>query len=154
MIAEEASETSERQRAEQSESGENRHYFLIKNMSRLVSKQLSKLNGAKEICFKCMNGFPTKEARKIHEEYCRSNEFIKMPKQRSFIKFKNHNRSEKVPFVVYADFECLVESISESEAPSACQPSEGKGFTHHYFRDATKCWICNKSFDEKKMKRK
>ena len=37
-----------------------KHHCLIKNMSRLVSKQLSKHDGAKEICFKCTKVFPQK----------------------------------------------------------------------------------------------
>ena len=34
-----------------------------------------------------------------------------MPKEGSFISFKNFHRSIKVPFVVYADFEAFTEEV-------------------------------------------
>ena len=40
---------------------EIKHFCLMKNMSRLVSKQISKHNGSKEICFRCFNTFPSKD---------------------------------------------------------------------------------------------
>lgn len=49
-----------------------------------------------------------------------------MPKVNTKIRFKNHNRSMKVPFVVYADFEALVEPIQ------SCEPSSEKSFTKQY----------------------
>ena len=51
-----------------------------------------------------------------------------MPKEGSFISFIHHNRSIKVPFVVYADFEAFTEEIS------TCEPSEKKSFTKKYQR--------------------
>ena len=69
-----------------------------------------------------MNHFSTKEKLAIHEEYCLNNEAVKieMPDKGSVIKFKNHNRSIRVPFIVYAEFECLVEPIN------GCEPSDKK----------------------------
>ena len=41
-----------------------------------------------------------------------------------FLNFKNFNRSMRVPFVVYADFECFTEKIQ------TCYPNEGRSFTN------------------------
>ena len=41
---------------------EKQHYCLIKNLSRLVSNQISKHNGSAEICRSCMNHFPNKKS--------------------------------------------------------------------------------------------
>ena len=51
-----------------------------------------------------------------------------MPEKGSFISFIHHNRSIKVPFVVYADFEAFTEEIS------MCAANEKKSFTQQYQR--------------------
>ena len=53
---------------------------------------------------------------------------IEMPEKGSFISFIHHNRSVKVPFVVYADFEAFTEEIS------SCEPNQDKSFTKKYQR--------------------
>ena len=67
---------------------------------------------------------------KIHEEYCLKNQAIKieMPEKGSLVTFIHHNRSMKVPFIVYADFEAFTEEIS------TCEPNEKKSFTQKYQR--------------------
>ena len=45
-----------------------------------------------------------------------------MPEKGSLISFIHHNRSIKVPFVVYVDFEAFLEEIS------TCEPNEKKEF--------------------------
>ena len=48
-----------------------------------------------------------------HKEYCSEYESVKiqLPKKETMVKFKNHHRSEKVPTVIYADFECFNKPI-------------------------------------------
>ena len=43
-----------------------------------------------------------------------------MPKKETMLEFKNYHRSEKVPFVVYADFECFIKPIQ------SCDPDDKK----------------------------
>ena len=64
-----------------------------------------------------MNAFSNKKNLESHEEYClkKKEANIDMPEKGTFIEFKNHNRSIKVPFLVYADFESLIQSISGAE---------------------------------------
>ena len=92
-----------------------------------------------------MNHFSTNEKLAIHEEYCLNNEAVKieMPDKGSLIKFKNHNRSIRVPFIVYADFEALVEPIN------GCEPSDEKSFTNKYQKHKP-CSFCYhiKCFDD------
>ena len=126
--------------------GEKQHYCLIKSLSRLLSSQVTKDNHTKSCCLNCLNHFPNEEKLKIHEEYCLKNQAIKieMPEKGSFISFIHHNRSIKVPFVVYADFEAFTEEIS------TCEPNEKKSFTQKYqkHRPSGFCFkiVC---FDEK-----
>ena len=88
------------------------HYCVIKDLSKFLRSSLTKHHETVEICRSCLNHFP-KGKLKNHEEYCFQNEMIKieMPKEGSSISFMHHNRSIKVPFVVYADFEAFTKEI-------------------------------------------
>ena len=110
--------------------GEKQHYCLIKSLSRLLSSQVSGHKESNSFCLNCLNHFPNEEKLKIHEEYCLKNQAIRieMPEKGSFISFIHHNRSIKVPFVVYADFEAFTEEIS------SCEPNDKKSFTQKYQR--------------------
>ena len=121
-----------------------KHYCLIKDMSRLLSKQLTKHNGSIHICLRCLNAFQTNEKLEIHKEICQSNEFIEMPKEGTFIQFENHIRSQKIPFVIFADFESLVEPIS------GCQQNTEKCFTNQFqkHKPCGFCYYIKCSFDE------
>ena len=107
--------------------GEKQH-CLIKSLSRLLSSQMSKHDHANSFCLNCLNHFPNGEKLKIHEEYCLKNQAIRieMPEKGSLVTFIHHNRSIKVPFVVYADFEAFTEEIS------TCEPNDKKSFTQKY----------------------
>ena len=88
-----------------------------------------------------------------HEEYCWENspENIIMPEVETVkgqtrlpeIKLKNHLHRERVPFVVYADFEALIEPIQ------SCEPDPKKSFTNQ-FQKHKPCGFCYhiKCFDE------
>ena len=89
------------------------HYCLVKNLSCLLSSQVSKHDGKKYFCKRCLNPFSTQKALDKHEEYCSNHEAVKinMPEKGTMLKFKNYHRGEKVPFVIYADFESCIKSI-------------------------------------------
>ena len=99
---------------------EKQHYCLIKSLSRLLSNEVTKHKESMELCRRCLNHFPNEKKLKSHEEYCSNNEAIQieMPEKGSLISFNHHNRSIKIPFVVYADFEAFTEEIS------TCQPNK------------------------------
>ena len=70
----------------------NNHYVWIKDLSRLLSKQISKHDGKRFICIRCFNYFTFESTIKKHEEICKNIDFIKtlVPKPGSFIEFKNY----------------------------------------------------------------
>ena len=105
---------------------ETNHFCLIKNMSRLISKQKSNCNGKIHFCYRCLNSFYSVKSLDKHTEYCQNNEEVKIEMPRGRIYFKNHYKKQRVPFVVYADFECFTEKID------TCQPDDGKSFTNQY----------------------
>ena len=82
------------------------HYCLVKNLSRLLSSQVSKHKEKHHFCMRCLNAFWTHKSVNKHQEYCGKHEAVKinMPKEGTMLKFINYYRGEKVPFVIYADF--------------------------------------------------
>ena len=116
---------------------ETNHFCWIKNMSRLISKQKSDHNGKIHFCYRCLNSFYSEKSLEKHKEYCQNNEAVKieMPMFKDdegkflgpkYIFFKHHYKKQRVPFVVYADFECFTEKID------TCQPKDTKSFTNRY----------------------
>ena len=110
------------------EEGGVKHYCLVKDLSRLLSSQVSNHDGKHHFCVKCLNPFWCQESLNKHQEYCGNYEAVKiqMPKKGTTLKFKNYHRSEKVPFVVYADFECFIKPIQ------SCDPDDKKSYTKQY----------------------
>ena len=102
-----------------------KHYCLVKNPSRLLSKQISAHKEGTHICFRCMNSFWCHKSLEKHWEYCRNQEAVKinMPETGTKLKFKNNERSEKVPFIIYADMEALIKPIQN------CQPNPESSYT-------------------------
>ena len=105
---------------------ETNHYCWIKNMSKLLSKQKSNHNGKIYFCYRCLNSFYSVKSLGKHTEYCQNNEAVKIEMSGGRLYFKNHYKKQRVPFVVYADFECFTQKID------TCQPDDGKSFTNQY----------------------
>ena len=107
---------------------EKRHYCLIKSMSRLLSTQTSKRNGAQYYCMRCLNPFHSQESLDKHLEYCSTHEAVKleMPGEGTILSFENYNRSMRVPFIVYADFESFIKPID------TCEPNPENSYTKQY----------------------
>ena len=115
---------------------ETNHYCWIKNMSRLLSSGINNHQHKRHFCYRCLNSFPSVKSLEKHKEYCQNNEAVKieMPIREDdegntfpvYIKFNHFHKKMRVPFVVYADFECFTEKID------TCQPEEGKSFTNQY----------------------
>ena len=114
---------------------ETNHFCWIKNMSRLIYGDVSNHHGKRYFCYRCLNSFHSVKSLEKHTEYCQNNEEVKieMPMFKDdkgkflgpkYIHFKNHYRKQRVPFVVYADFECFTEKID------TCQPNDTRSFTN------------------------
>ena len=125
--------------------GSNTHYCWIKNMSALNSSQINKYKGKRYYCKYCDSSFQSEESLQKHEEYCSSHKAVKvkMPKKGTMLDFKNYQRSMRVPFVVYADFESFTKPIS------TCSPSDDESYTMQYQKHEP-CSYCYyiKCFDD------
>ncbi|XP_066592945.1 uncharacterized protein [Prorops nasuta] len=101
----------------------NAHFLCIRNLSRLISNQTNKRGHTIHICERCLHYFHTADKLQVHERDCvqlNDNIRVILPKNAEdcWVSFKNQKNSERVPFVVYADFECLLEKIDNSSNSS------------------------------------
>ena len=106
-----------------SEDGIN-HYTAIKSLSRLLKSSNTKHKCKQHFCMNCLQGFMQESSRDQHQVCCEDNESVRaeMPKQGSTIEFKNGQNQFKVPFIMYADFESILELMDPVDPGSPNQP--------------------------------
>ena len=121
------------------EDRKKQHYVYNKDFSRLMFN-FTKHKGKKHFCMNCLQCLYSKEALAKHRTNCiaiNGVRAVEMPKpyiDRNGVEripsvyFRNHHKQLPVPFVIYADFECVTEKVS------GCQPSDNKSYTEKYQR--------------------
>ena len=130
---------------ENGEIEENTHYTLVKNKSALITAQINKHKGSREICLNCFNTFNSSKELEKHKGYCYNNECVKinMPPEGTYLNFKNFANSEKAPFVIYADFESLIKPLYN------CKPDPNQSYTNkHQKHEPISFTYYIKSFNE------
>ena len=107
---------------------ERKHYCLVNDLSRLLGAQTSRHLTKRLFCLRCFNSFNCENSLKNHKEYCSTSECIKIniPEKDPLLKFKNYCNSEKVPFIIYADMESLLNPIQ------SCKPNPQSSYTKKY----------------------
>ena len=92
----------------------NWHYLAVKNISGLLRGITSNHNGD-FYCLNCFHPYTTEKKLRKHGRICKDHEFchLKMPDEDNKIsKFILGEKSLKVPFIIYADLECLLRKIN------------------------------------------
>lgn len=89
--------------------GEN-HFCLIKNFEKLVHKQLTKHKSKIHLCDECFTYFNTLE--KLIDHNCARVKTI-LPDNNSKLCFSNFERTQRIPIVIYGDFESLLREYSD-----------------------------------------
>ena len=95
------------------DSDNNWHYLAVKNISRLLRGITSNHDGD-FYCLNCFHSYATKKRLKKHERICRDHDFcyLKMPDENNkILKYIQGEKLLKVPFIIYADLECLLQKI-------------------------------------------
>ena len=79
-------------------------------------------------CLRCLNPFWCQESLNKHQEYCNEHEGVKteLPNKGTMLKFQDYHKSEKVPFIVYADFESYIKPLH------SCEANHGSSYTKPY----------------------
>ena len=88
---------------------------MIKSLSRLLSSQNTKHKGKEYFCTNCLQGFKEEASRDEHIGYCKNNESVKMemPRKRPIVEYSDGQFQFKVPLLMYADFESILEPIQD-----------------------------------------
>ena len=94
--------------------GEKWYYLAIKSLSALLRGITSKHEG-NFYCLHCFHTYSIKNKLKKHIKICENHDYyyVEMPKEdNKILKYNHGQKSMKVPFIIYADLECLLEKLS------------------------------------------
>ena len=65
-------------------------------------------------CLNCFHSYSTKEKLKKHEKVCNDHDYcyVEMADEdNKILKYNHEETSMRVPFIIYADLECLLEKM-------------------------------------------
>ena len=89
-------------------SGNRSHYVYIKDFNRLMFNKNGHKN-EKWFCMRCLQCFSSENILNKHKKYrLMINREQRVKLSEGTISFKNYLRQMKVPFKIYADFECIL----------------------------------------------
>ena len=97
------------------------HYTAVKSLSRLLISRNIKHKCKQHFCNNCLQGFTLESSRDEHQVYCEDNEAVRveMPGKGFKIEFCDGQNQFKAPYIMYADFESILEPIeSPNPAPT------------------------------------
>lgn len=87
------------------------HYTVITDLSRLLTRQISRHHGAKVFCRECLSHFPSSEDMKLHKEIKCLGTKLEVPKV-SYLEFKHYYAKNRLKFIVYGDLETLCVKVA------------------------------------------
>ena len=121
------------------------HYTAIKSLSRLLSSKNSNTKRKQHFCMNCLQGFMQESSRDQHQVYCEDNESVRveMPKQHSTIEFRDGQNQFRVPFIMYADFESILDPMDPVELGS---PNPSQPYTNEVDQQTPSGWCVYSKF--------
>ena len=130
--------------------GKKWHYLVVSNLSALLQGNSSNHEGD-FYCLNCFNSYTQKNKLKEHEEIYNNHDscHIEMPKwTEKILKHNPGEKSLKVPFAIYLDWECLLKK------EQSCQNNPEKSYTDKKAKHEPSGWemFTRCSFDEKENK--
>ena len=130
--------------------GQNWHYLVVKNLPGLL-RGITSTHKEDFYCLNCFRSYRTENKLEVHKKICKNHDYchIKMPtKNNNTIKYNHGEKSMKLPFVIYADLECLLEKMSTCiNNPNESSTTEINKHTPSGYSIFTHC-----SFNESKNK--
>ena len=94
--------------------GENWHYLVVKSLHGLLKGITSSYN-EDFYCLNCFCAYSTRNKLEEHKKVCENHDYcnVEMPNEdNKIIKYNQEEKSIKLPFIIYADLECLLEKMS------------------------------------------
>ena len=91
------------------------HYLDVKKLSALL-KRITSSHKGDFYCLNCFHSYSTENKLKRHENVCKNHDYCYMEMPNNNVqqcrKYNNGEKSIKVPFIIYADLESLLEKNS------------------------------------------
>ena len=94
--------------------GEKWHYLTVKNLPELL-RRITSTHKEDFYCLNFFHSYRTRNKLESHKKICENHNYcnVEMPtKNNNIIKYNQGEKSIKLPFVVYAELECLLEKMS------------------------------------------
>ena len=91
--------------------GQKWHYLAVKNLSRLL-RGITSNHKEDFYCLNCFHSYRTENKLKAHIKYVKTMIIVMPTKNNNIIKYNHGEKPMKLPFVIYADLECLLEKMS------------------------------------------
>lgn len=110
------------------------HYCWIKDMSRLLLSQINRNKSKKYFCDGCLQYFYSQGKLNVHQKEDCNFICTKIPTTNlkinkygdivpeNILQFENFHKALKIPFVIYADFECALKKIDYVEPTDVNKP--------------------------------
>ena len=99
------------------EKGGKTHYCLITDLNKMLHSQTNHQHKT-FYCTYCLHGFMRKDLLDKHKPLCEKHgaQCTELPSGKDkFMTFKNWGKMLKVPFVIYADFECILSPLQNGK---------------------------------------
>ena len=130
--------------------GQKWHYLVVKNLSGLL-RGITSNHKEDFYCLNCFHSYRTENKLEAHHKIFENHDYfhVEMPtKNNNIIKYNHGEKSMKLPFVIYADLECLLEKMS------TCinNPNESSTIKINKHTPAGYSIFTHCSFDESKNK--
>ena len=87
--------------------------YCSKKASVILRGKTSKNNGD-FYCLNCLHSFRTKIKLESHKRVCESKDFcnvIMTSEDTKTLEFNQYQKSDKAPFIIYADLQCIIKKI-------------------------------------------
>ncbi|XP_025265533.1 uncharacterized protein LOC105250885 [Camponotus floridanus] len=124
------------------------HFAWIKNLSRLLSSQLSKHNGQIYICDRCLHYFYSDAKLQSHTVNCgKMNDCtVRLPSHKDkWLSFNNFNWKKRLPFIVYADLKCVLAKTEEEQLYQHHQVFSIAYYVHCSFDESLSAYYSHRS---------
>ena len=130
--------------------GEKWHYVTVKNLPELL-RGITSIHKEDFYCLNCFHSYRTRNKLESLKKIWENNNYcnVEMPtKNNNIIKYNQGEKSIKLPFVVYADLECLLEKMS------TCQNNSNESSTTEINKHTLSGYLIftHCSFDQTKNK--
>ena len=92
---------------------QKRHYLVVKNLSGLL-RGITSIHKEDFYCLNCFDSYSAENKLEGHKKIRENHDYccVEMPtKNNNIIKYNHGENSMKLPFVIYADLECLLEKM-------------------------------------------